>query len=308
MSQVPMSQVPMSQPPTPPSAPGGPPSRAPLGAGGWIAIATSAVVGLVYTGVLGTLLALGLGAAVDATVDALPTEAPGFSDDPFGSSTDDPFGGGDSSDPLYDYPGYQDGDASLVLEQPSAEEAVAQAEAGVVAVEASVLGDWSSADDVYYERSDNAYGGPSLLYDYISSTQYADADLTTADEKQAVVDAFTSALVPLGFDAVDVADTPDEWSEVGYRLDGDLSDEEASASLWVVTAYSTTADVPAIEIGLVDLGADPSGAVRAMLEDVGVSPSDDGAFLAGYANGLLEEGDRAEFTDRMEEFGGIATT
>lgn len=303
-----MSQVPMSPPPAPPAPHQGATGRRPIGTGGWIALATSGVVGIVYTGVLGTLLALGLGAAIDASVEALPTAAPGFTDDPFGSSTDDPFDGGDPSDPLYDYPGYLEGDAAVVLAQPSAEEAVAQSEAGVAGVEAAVLDDWSSADDVYYERSVNAYGGPSLLYDYISSTRYADGELATTDAKQAVVDAFTQALVPLGFDVVDVADTPEEWSDVGYDLDGELSDEEASTVLWIVTASSSTADVPAIEMGLADLDADPSGAARAMLEDVGVSPSDNGAFLAGYANGLLEEGDRAEFTGRMEEFGGVATT
>lgn len=301
MSQVPMSQDPTGSPP----APGG---RPPLGAGGWIAIAVSAVVGLLYTGVLGTLLALGFGAAVDASIDALPTPAPGFSDDPFGSSTDDPFDGGDPSDPLYDYPGYLDGDAAVVLAQPSAEEAVALSEAAVGAAEAEALGGWSSADDEYYEQSENAYGGPSLLHDYISSTHYADADLSSGADKQAVVDRFTAALVPLGFDEIDVADTPAEWSDVGYDLVGTLSDEEASASLWIVTASSSTEAVPAVELGLVDLDADPSGEVRAMLEDVGISPSDSGAFLAAYANGLLEEGDRAEFTRRMEEFGGIATT
>ena len=48
-----MSQVPMSPPPVAPSGPG----RTPLGAGAWVAIAISGVVGLVYTGVLATLTA-----------------------------------------------------------------------------------------------------------------------------------------------------------------------------------------------------------------------------------------------------------
>ncbi|MWV49037.1 hypothetical protein GRS96_07060 [Rathayibacter sp. VKM Ac-2803] len=298
-----MSQIPMSPPPAPQAAPI--PGRRPLGTGGWIALASSAAVGLVYTAVLGGLLAWTVGAAVDVAGDAVPTGIPGYSDDPFGS-TDDPDAGGDASDPFYDYPGYQDGDAALVLDQPSAEAAIAACTAAVSAVEAAVIGGWVSADDEYYERSDNAYGGPSLLYDYISATDYADAELGTAADKQAVVDLFTAALAPLGFDSVDIADTPAEWSQVGYDLDGDLSDEDASASLWIVTAYSSTQAVPSIELGLVDLDSDPTGQVATMLDDVGVTPSDSGAFLAGYANSLLEEADRAEFTERMAEFGGVA--
>ncbi|QHC61900.1 hypothetical protein GSU69_03790 [Rathayibacter festucae] len=305
MSQVPVSPPPMSpSPAVPPGAPGAP---RPLGTGGWIALGTSIVVGVVYTGVLGTLLALGIGTAIDATADALPTAAPGFTDEPFGEATEGP-DAGDPTDPLYDYPGYQDGDAALVLAQPSAEAAIAQSEAAVAAIESTVLDGWTSADDEYYERSENGYGGPSLLYDYISATSYADADLGSADAKQAVVDVFTAAVAPLGFDAVDVADTPAEWSEVGYEYEGDLSDEEAGAALWVVTAYSTVEDVPAIEIGLVDLGADSTGDVERMLDDVGLTPPDSGAFLAGYANAILEEGDRAEFTERMQAYGGVAAT
>ncbi|SMH45287.1 hypothetical protein SAMN06295885_2508 [Rathayibacter oskolensis] len=314
-----MSQIPMGPPTTPPATPPGQPGqpasgRRPLGTGGWIAIASSAVVGLLYTAVLGGLLALSVGAAVDVAADAVPTDVPGFTDDPFGStddpfgSTDDPFAEGDSSDPYFDYPGYEDGDAAVVLDQPSAEAAIAVSTAAVAAVEAAVIGEWESADDEYYERTDNVYGGPSLLYNYISATDYAVADLSTAADKQAVVDLFTAAVAPLGFDEIDIADTPGEWSQVGYDFRGDLTDEEASASLWVVTAYSTTQSVPAIELGLVDLDSDPSGEVQAMLDDVGVTPSEQGAFLAGYANSILEEGDRAEFTDRMEEFGGVAAT
>ena len=304
-----MSQVPVSPPPIspPPAVPPGVPGARPLGTGGWAALGVSIVVGVVYTGVLGTLLALGVGTAIDATADALPTAAPGFTDEPFGEATDDPQSG-DPADPLHDYPGYQDGDAAFVLAQPSAEAAIAQSEAAVGAVEATVLDGWTSADDEYYERSDNGYGGPSLLYDYISATSYADADLADTAAKQAVVDVFTAAVAPLGFDAVDVADTPAEWSEVGYEYEGGLSDEEAGAALWIVTAYSTVEDVPAIEIGLVDLGADSTGEVEQMLDDVGLTPPDSGAFLAGYANGVLEEGDRAEFTERMQAYGGVAAT
>ena len=304
MSQVPVSPPPMSPPP---AVPPGVPGPRPLGTGGWVALGVSIVVGVVYTGVLGTLLALGVGTAIDATADALPTAAPGFTDEPFGEATDDPQSG-DPADPLYDYPGYQDGDAAFVLAQPSAEAAIAQSEAAVGAVEATVLDGWTSADDEYYERSDNGYGGPSLLYDYISATSYADADLADTAAKQAVVDVFTAAVAPLGFDAVDVADTPAEWSEVGYEYEGGLSDEEAGAALWIVTAYSTVEDVPAIEIGLVDLSADSTGEVEQMLDDVGLTPPDSGAFLAGYANGVLEEGDRAEFTERMQAYGGVAAT
>lgn len=303
-----MSQVPVSPPPMPPAAPPGVPGAPrPLGTGGWIALGTSIVVGVVYTGVLGTLLALGLGTAIDATADALPTAAPGFTDEPFGEATEGP-DSGDPTDPLYDYPGYQDGDAAFVLAQPSAEAARSQSEAAVAAIESTVLDGWTSADDEYYERSENGYGGPSLLYDYISATSYADADLGSDAAKQAVVDVFTAAVAPLGFDAVDVADSPAEWSEVGYEYEGGLSDEEAGAALWIVTAYSTVEDVPAIEIGLVDLGADSTGEVEQMLDDVGLTPPDSGAFLAGYANGVLEEGDRAEFTERMQAYGGVAAT
>lgn len=287
----------MTQAPTsPPPAPG----RRPLGTAGWVALASSAVLGVLYTGTLGTLLALSVTAAVDVAGDALPTDVPGFSDDP-GE-------GGDPTDPFYDYPGYQDGDAALVLDQPSAEAAVSVSAAAVSAVEEAAIGGWVSADDEYYERADNAYGGPSLLYDYISATDYADADLSTEADKQAVVDLFTAAVAPLGFDSVDIADTPSEWAEVGYRLDGDLTDEDASAALWIVTAYSSTEAVPRSSLGLVDLDADSSGEVEAMLDGVGITPSDNGAFLAGYANGLLEEGDRAEFTERMADFGGVAAT
>ncbi|MCM6761590.1 hypothetical protein NB037_04085 [Rathayibacter sp. ZW T2_19] len=300
-----MSQVPMSPPPVAPSAPG----RTPLGAGAWVAIAISGVVGLVYTGVLATLLAVGVGLAVDAAEPAATgVPAPGGSEEPFGEG--DPFSdddSGDPTDPLYGYPGYEEGDASFVLDQPSAEEAVALSEQAVAAVEAAVLGGWDSAEDEYYERSENAYGGPSLLVDYLSATGYAEADLSTDADKQAVVDRFTAALAPLGFDSIDIADAPSEWSEVGYTLSGELSDEEARAALWVVTASSTDRVVPAVELGLVDLDSDPSGEVEAMLDDVGLSPSPSGAFLAGYASGVLESADRAEFTARMEEFGGIAT-
>jgi len=301
-----MSQVPMSPPPVAPPGPG----RTPLGAGAWVAIAISGVVGLVYTGVLATLLAVGVGLAVDAAESsATSAPVPGSSDEPFGDEGD-PFGdegSGDPTDPLYGYPGYEEGDASSVLDQPSAEEAVALSEQAVAAVEAAVLGEWDSADDEYYERSENAYGGPSLLVDYLSATGYAEADLSTEADKQAVVDRFTAALAPLGFDSIDIADAPSEWSEVGYSLRGELSDEEARATLWVVTASSTDRVVPAVELGLVDLDSDASGEVEAMLNDVGLSPAPSGAFLAGYASGVLESGDRAEFTARMEEFGGIAT-
>ncbi|KZX21526.1 hypothetical protein [Rathayibacter tanaceti] len=302
-----MSQVPMS--PTPPPAPGptqgSVPSRRPLGAGGWIAVGTSVAVGLAYTGVLGTFLALGVGTAFDVASDTAPTSAPG---EPFGDATDDPFGSGDPLDPLYDYPGYQDGDAAQILGQPSSEDARRGTETAVAAVEASVLDGWTSADDEYYERAQNAYGGPSLLHDYISSTEYAAADVSSEGDKQAAVDRFTAALTPLGFDEVDVADTPEEWSEVGYVLDGELADDEASAALWIVTARSSAREVPSVELGLVDLDADTSGRVAEMLEGVGLSPEPQGAFLAGYANGLLEEGDRGEFTERMEEYGGVVTT
>ncbi|OOB91564.1 hypothetical protein [Rathayibacter sp. VKM Ac-2630] len=304
-----MSQVPMSPPPPAPAAP---PQRRPLGAGAWTALAVSAVVGLVYTGVLGTLLAVGIGTAFEAAESASTSApAPDGAEDPFG---EDPFGGdpfgedpGDAADPLRDYPGYEDGDAADVLARPSAEEAVALSEGAVAAVEAAVIGEWESADDEYYERAENVYGGPSLLYDYLSATGYAAADLSTDADKQAVVDRFTAALAPLGFDTVEIADSPSEWSRAGYELDGALGDAEARASLWVVTASSTQRDAPAVELGLVDLDADPSGAVERMLDDVGLVPPAQGAFLAGYANSLLEAGDRDEFTARMEEFGGIAT-
>lgn len=304
MSQVPMSQVPMSPPPFPPAAP---PQRPPLGAGAWTALAVSAVVGLVYTGVLGTLLALGIGAALDTAESATTSApAPGGSEGPFG---EDPFDEdpGDASDPLHGYPGYEDGDAADVLDQPSAEEAVALSEEAVAAVEAALIGEWDSADDEYYERSDNLYGGPSLLYDYISATGYAAADLSTDADKQAVVDRFTATLAPLGFDTVDIADSPSEWAQLGYGIDDGLGAEEARATFWVVTAYSSEQAVPAVELGLVDLDSDPSGTVERMLDDVGLVPPTQGAFLAGYANSLLEEGDREEFTARMEEFGGVAT-
>ncbi|MBO0984254.1 hypothetical protein [Rathayibacter sp. SD072] len=299
-----MSQVPMSPPPVAPPGPG----RTPLGAGARVAIAISGVVGLVYTGVLATLLAVGVGLAVDAAEPAATSvPAPGGSEEPFGEG--DPFGddSGDPTDPLYGYPGYEEGDAASVLDQPSAEEAIALSEQAVAAVEAAVLGEWDSADDEYYERSENAYGGPSLLVDYLSATGYAEADLSTDADKQAVVDRFTAALAPLGFDSIDIADAPSEWSEVGYTFSGGLSDEEARAALWVVTASSTDRVVPAVELGLVDFDSDASGEVEAMLNDVGLSPAPSGAFLAGYASGVLESGDRAEFTARMEEFGGIAT-
>ncbi|WP_230673394.1 hypothetical protein [Rathayibacter sp. Leaf248] len=313
MSQVPMSPVPTNPPPFPPAAP---PQRAPLGAGAWTALAVSAVVGLVYTGVLGTLLALGIGAALDTAESATTSApAPGGAEGPFGEDPfEDPFGEdplgedpGDASDPLYGYPGYEDGDAADVLDQPSAEEALALSEEAVAAVEAALIGEWDSADDEYYERSENLYGGPSLLYDYLSATGYAAADLSTDTDKQAVVDRFTATLAPLGFDTVDVADSPSEWARVGYELDDAVDDAEARASLWIVTASSTQRDVPAVELGLVDLDSDPSGAVERMLDDVGLEPPTQGAFLAGYANSLLEEGDRDEFTARMEEFGGVAT-
>ncbi|MBF4463304.1 MULTISPECIES: hypothetical protein [unclassified Rathayibacter] len=306
MSQIPPGPTP-AQPPVEATS-SVTPSQRPLGAGGWTALAVSVVVGVLYTGVLGTLLAFGVGSAIDAASESAPTSAPGVSDEPFGDSTDDPFSSGDPSDPLYDYPGYQDGDAAVVLAQPSAEKARSEAEAGIKAVETAVLRDWTSADDEYYEKTQNAYGGPSLLYNYISATDYAEADLSTDSAKQEVVDRFTRALAPLGFDKVDVARTPSEWSSVGYEYEGDLSDDEASTALWIVTAYSDASSVPAVEIGLVDLDADPSGDVASMLDKVSVTPPDQGAFLAGYANSVLEEGDRAEFTQRMQEFGGIPTT
>lgn len=313
MSQVPMSPVPTNPPPFPPAAP---PQRAPLGAGAWTALAVSAVVGLVYTGVLGTLLALGIGAALDTAESATTSApAPGGAEGPFGEDPfEDPFGEdplgedpGDASDPLYGYPGYEDGDAADVLDQPSAEEALALSGEAVAAVEAALIGEWDSADDEYYERSENLYGGPSLLYDYISATGYAAADLSTDADKQAVVDRFTATLAPLGFDTVDIADSPSEWAQLGYGIDDGLGAEEARATFWVVTAYSSEQAVPAVELGLVDLDSDPSGAVERMLDDVGLVPPTQGAFLAGYANSLLEEGDRDEFTARMEEFGGVAT-
>lgn len=300
-----MSQVPTSPPPSMPPAPGPTrgsiPSYRPLGRGSWIALGTSVVVGLVYTGVLGTFLALGVGTAFDAAPQDIPTAAPG---DP----TDDPFGSGDPSDPLYDYPGYQDGDAELVLGQASAEKVRQTSEVAVAAVEAALLSGWTSADDEYYEQSENAYGGPSLFYDYVSATEYAAGDVTTGTDKQEAVDHFTAALAPLGFDEIDVARTPAQWSEQGYELEGNLSAEEASATLWIVTARSSIDKVPAIELGLADLDADKSGRVTSMLEDFGLSPDPQGAFLAGYANGLLAEGDRDEFIDRMKEYGGVRTS
>ncbi|MHC2185868.1 hypothetical protein ACVLV4_001511 [Rathayibacter agropyri] len=300
-----MSQVPTSPPPSMPPAPGPTQgsisSHRPLGTGGWVALGASVVVGLVYTGVLGTLLALGVGAALDAAPQDLPTAAPG-------APTDDPFGSGDPSDPLYDYPGYQDGDAAAVLGQPSAEQVRQKSDAAVAAVEAALLANWTSANDEYYEQSENAYGGPSLLYDYISATEYAAGDVASGADKQGAVDRFTAALAPLGFDEVDVARTPEQWSDQGYQLEGTLPEEEASTALWIVTARSSTDKVPAIELGLADLDADQSGRVAEMLEDVGLSPDPQGAFLAGYANGVLAEGDRDEFIDRMKEYGGVKTS
>ena len=302
-----MSQMPMSPPPAPAPGPtqGSVPSHRPLGRGASIALGTSLLVGVVYTGVLGTLVAVGVGGALDSAAGSASTSAPS---EPFGDPTDDPFGSGDPSDPLYDYPGYQDGDAATILGQPSAEDVRASAEKAVAAVEGAVPEEWTSADDEYYEQSQNAYGGPSLLYDYISATEYAAADVSNDADRQAAVDRFTAALAPLGFDDVEVADTPEEWSEAGYELDGDLSDEEASAALWIVTARSSADLVLAIELGLVDLDADPTGLVADMLDGVGLSPDPQGAFLAGYANGVLQDEDRGEFTDRLEEYGGVATT
>ncbi|PPF30774.1 hypothetical protein C5C18_05235 [Rathayibacter tritici] len=302
-----MSQMLMSPPPAPAPGPtqGSVPSHRPLGTGAWIALGTSILVGVVYTGVLGTLLAIGVGSAFDS---ASGSESPSVPAEPFGDSSDDPFGSGDPSDPLYDYPGYQDGDAATILGQPSAEKVRASAEQAVAAVESAVPEEWTSADDEYYEQSQNAYGGRSLLYDYISATEYSVADVSTDADKQAVVDRFAAALAPLGFDEIEIADTPDEWSDVGYEFDGDLSNEEASAALWVVTARSSADLVPAIELGLVDLDADPSGRVADMLDGVGLSPEPQGAFLAGYANGILEDGDRGAFTDRLAKYGGVATT
>ncbi|PPG67546.1 hypothetical protein C5C31_09060 [Rathayibacter rathayi] len=301
-----MSQMPISPPQEPAPGPtqGSVPSRRPFGTAAWIALGTSILVGVVYTGVLGTFLAVGVGSALDSASDSASTSAP----EPFGNPSDDPFGSGDPSDPLYGYPGYQDGDAATILGQPSAEKVRTSAAQAVAAVEGAIPEEWTSADDEYYEQSQNAYGGRSLLYDYISATEYAVADVSTVADKQAVVDRFTAALAPLGFDDIEIADTPDEWSDVGYEFDGDLSDEEASAALWIVTARSSADLVPAIELGLVDLDADPSGQVADMLDGVGLSPKPQGAFLAGYANGILQDGDRGEFTDRLAKYGGVAMT
>lgn len=313
-----MSQVPMSSSATVPpgsgqprgageqSPPGGVRSaRRSLGTNGWVALVASVVIGLVYTGVLSTFLALGVGSDFGTAFDMMPTSAPA---EPFSGPTDDPFRSGDPTDPLYDYPGYQDGDAALVLAQPSAEEARAQAQAGLAAVEAALLGGWTSADHGYDERSQNAYGGPSLLHHDLSATAYADADLSADADKQMAVDRFNAALAPLAFDEVEVADTSVEWSERGYDLPGQLSDRVASASLWLVTASSSAQSVPAVAIGLVDLASDLSGQVEAMLRGFRLTPPEQGAFLADYVNGVLEEGDRSEFTARMARHGGIAVT
>jgi hypothetical protein len=276
--------------PTPPD----PNARRPIGVGGWLALGGALAAGLVYTVVLAVLLAVTSGSVFSRAAEWAQAG---------GSATTDPFDEGDPTDPLYDYPGYEQGDSGLILAQPSAEQVRGRAREALSLAQATLGSTWDTPGDERYDDATNDYGGPSLLHDYSSAARVHEMDSVPAETKQTLVDRLTDALAPLGFDTVEVADDPAEWSDAGYHIDGnDDVTGGADSPLWIVTFYSSTDYAPYLEFGIVD-GAD--GDVLDGLSEWDIDSADTGMYLQAYAWNLLEESDRQRFIDAMDDFGGV---
>ncbi|NQX13146.1 hypothetical protein HQQ80_16070 [Microbacteriaceae bacterium VKM Ac-2855] len=278
--------------------PGG---RRPLGTSGWLALSGALLAGVVYTVGLAVVVALASGSVFGAIARASDGARDGTSDDPFDSDPWHDFGG--STDPLQDYPGITDGDSGYVLAQPSAAEVRSAAADAVAAAQAVATGPWSAAGDEFNELAENDYDGTSMLYDYTTGAESLDRTFAEGD-KQALVDALTAALEPLGYDTVEVADDPDEWDSAGYEVDG--HDDETggeSSPLWIVSAHSSTSFGPWVEFGIVENADDE---IRDALDEWDIAAPDSGLYVQAYAWGLLEESDRADFIDALDDFGGVA--
>jgi hypothetical protein len=212
-----------------------------------------------------------------------------------------------------DYPGVADIDSQEVLDGPSAEEAYAAAEAMVAEMRAAITAEfgleWADppprdeAFSPFHDNVQNWYGGTSMLTTINAEGSSTTSVPTTWEDKQRLLDIVARIAADHGYSAPVLDTEGAQWTDEDMLRDLGGTTPETQAIVggslhgptgqWVFFVFQ-------------DMSKDLDGSIAERL-----SPSTDAGwplntFSIGYgANGLLHQGDEAEFERRLQPFEGL---